>query len=590
MEQGARSNLLPAPCSVRCDDVLTELRVRDLAVIADVTLPFQPGLNVLTGETGAGKSMVVDALALLLGERASADVIRPGAEKTVVEGAFEFASAVHRHLLAPFAALGVELEDGRLVLKREVLREGKSRAWVNGSPATIGVLAEIGALLVDLHGQHETQSLLRPDAQRDMLDAYADADVERVAVRDAHAHLKELETREAQLTTRQEDVRRKADYLRHVLQEIERAKPKLGEDDALEVEAKRLAHAEELGRLARELEETVDAAGLTKAQKILANLLRVDSSLGKWQELLDAAFASAAELAQAARAYASEIEADPERLSAVEQRRDLLFRLQQKHGPTIADVLAARDTAARELELLDTADLDLRNIAADREKAAEEFSRATAALTAKRIAGAKKLSRAVNKILPALGMPGGRFLVSQSPLPSPRGDGAETVTFEVELNAGLGQRPLARVASGGELSRLMLALKVVLASHDVVPTLVFDEVDQGIGGEVGGRVGEALRDVSREGRQALVITHLPQIAVYADQHLVVAKGKKGGVATSDVAVAEGETRVKELARMLGDADMATARRHAVELLKTASEKSASQSGIPSPPARAHPTR
>ena len=570
--------------------MLTELRVRDLAVIADVTLPFQPGLNVLTGETGAGKSMVVDALALLLGERASADVVRPGAEKTVVEGAFEFASAVHRHLLAPFAALGVELEDGRLVLKREVLREGKSRAWVNGSPATIGVLAEIGALLVDLHGQHETQSLLRPDAQRDMLDAYADADVERVAVRDAHAHLKELETREAQLTTRQEDVRRKADYLRHVLQEIERAKPKLGEDDALEVEAKRLAHAEELGRLARELEETVDAAGLSKAQKILANLLRVDSSLGKWQELLDAAFASAAELAQAARAYASEIEADPERLSVVEQRRDLLFRLQQKHGPTIADVLAARDTAARELELLDTADLDLRNIAAEREKAAAEFKRATEALTVKRIAGGKKLSRAVNKILPALGMPGGRFVVSQSPVPSPRGDGAETVTFEVELNPGLGQRPLARVASGGELSRLMLALKVVLASHDVVPTLVFDEVDQGIGGEVGGRVGEALRDVSREGRQALVITHLPQIAIYADQHLVVAKGKKGGVATSDVAVAEGETRVKELARMLGDADMATARRHAVELLKTASEKSASQSEIPSPPARAHPTR
>src|SRR6266850_1668209 len=498
--------------------VLTELRVRDLAVIADVTLPFQPGLNVLTGETGAGKSMLVDALALLLGERASADVVRPGAEKTIVEGAFEFASAVHRHLLSPFAELGIELEEGRLVLKREVLREGKSRAWVNGSPTTIGVLAEIGALLVDLHGQHETQSLLRPDAQRDMLDAYGDADVERVAVRDAHARLKELETRETELTTRQEDVRRKADYLRHVLQEIERAKPKLGEDEALDVEAKRLGHAEERGRLARELEETVDAAGLTKAQRILASLRRVDPSLGKWQELLDAAFASAAELAQAARGYASDIEADPERLSAVEQRRDVLFRLQQKHGPTIPDVLAARDVAARELELLDTADLDLRNIAAEREQAAAEFTRATEALSAK------------------------------------------------------------RVASGGELSRLMLALKVVLASHDVVPTLVFDEVDQGIGGEIGGRVGEALMDVSREGRQALVITHLPQIAVFADQHLVVAKGTKGGVATSDVAVAKDESRVKEIARMLGDANMATARRHAVELLKTAGEKSASQSG------------
>src|SRR5258706_4225947 len=354
--------------------VLTELRVRDLAVIADVTLPFQPGLNVPTGETGAGKSMVVDALALLLGERGSADVVRPGAEKTIVEGAFEFASAVHRHLLSPFAELGIELEEGRLVLKREVLREGKSRAWVNGSAITIGVLAQISSLLVELHGQHETQSLLRPDAQRDMLDTYADADVERVAVRDAHARLKELETREAELTTRQEDVRRKADYLRHVLQEIERAKPKLGEDEALDVDAKRLAHAEELGRLARELEETVDAAGLTKAQKILANLRRVDPSLGKWQELLDAAFASAAELAQAASTYAGDIEADPERLSAVEQRRDLLFRLQQKHGPSIADVLAARDTAARELELLDTADLDLRNIAGDLAKATEEFA------------------------------------------------------------------------------------------------------------------------------------------------------------------------------------------------------------------------
>src|SRR5437667_1484076 len=406
--------------------VLTELRVRDLAVIADVTLPFQPGLNVLTGETGAGKSMVVDALSLLLGERASADVVRPGAEKTVVEGAFEFASAVHRHLLSPFAALGVELEDGRLVLKREVLREGKSRAWVNGSPTTIGVLAEIGALLVDLHGQHETQSLLRPDAQRDMLDAYADADVERVAVRDAHLRLRDLSQRETELTTRQADVRRKADYLRHVLQEVERAKPKLGEDEALDIEAKRLAHAEELGRLARELEETVDAAGLTKAQKILASLLRVDPSLGKWQQLLDSAFASSDELAQSARDYAGAIEADPGRLSAVQQRRDLLFRLQQKHGPTIPDVLAARDTAARELELLDTADLDLRTIASDREQAAAEFRRAVAALTAKRTAGAKKLSRAVNKLLPAPGMPGGRLGATLSPLLSPTMSGADT--------------------------------------------------------------------------------------------------------------------------------------------------------------------
>jgi DNA repair protein RecN (Recombination protein N) len=570
--------------------VLTELRVRDLAVIADVTLPFQPGLNVLTGETGAGKSMLVDALALLLGERASADIVRPGAEKTIVEGAFEFASAVHRHLLPPFAALGIELEDGRLVLKREVLREGKSRAWVNGSPTAIGVIAEIGALLVDLHGQHETQSLLRPDAQRDMLDAYSDADVERVAVRDAHARLKELAQRETELADRQEDVRKKADYLRHVLQEIERAKPKVGEDDSLEIEAKRLAHAEELGRLAGELEAVLDAAGLSKAHKILASLTKLDPSTARWQELLDAAATNTAELAQAAREYASEIEADPERLTAVEQRRDLLFRLQQKHGPTLADVLAARDSAARELELLDTADLDLRNIATERAKAAEEFTRATAALTTKRTAGAKKLARAVNKLLPSLGMEGGKFSAQMLPRTTHHAHGAEDITFDVKLNEGMESRPLARVASGGELSRLMLALKVVLASHDVVPTLVFDEVDQGIGGEVGGRIGAALKDVSREGRQALVITHLPQIAAYADQQLMVAKGQKGGVATSDVQVAHGEARVKEIARMLGDADMATARRHAVELLRTASEKSASLPETPSPSAPSRPRR
>src|SRR2546430_5219976 len=219
----------------------------------------------------------------------------PGAEKTIIEGAFEFASAVHRHLLSPFAALGVELEEGRLVLKREVLREGKSRAWVNGSPTTIGVLAEIGALLVDLHGQHETQSLLRPDAQRDILDAYADADVERVAVRDSHGRLGALAQREAELAARQAEVRRKADYLRHMLKEIETAAPKLGEDQGLDIEAKRLAHAEELGRLARELEEAMDGAIPTKAQKSLAALLRLDPSVARWQGLVESALSSAAQ-------------------------------------------------------------------------------------------------------------------------------------------------------------------------------------------------------------------------------------------------------------------------------------------------------
>lgn len=568
--------------------MLTELRVRDLAVIADVTLPLAPGLNVLTGETGAGKSMLVDALALLLGERASSDVVRPGAQKTIIEGAFEITPTVLDRLLPSLTALGVEVEDRGLVLKREISGEGRSRAWVNGSPTTVGVLAQLGALLVDLHGQHETQSLLRVDAQRDILDAYADAVVERTAVRDAHERLRDLERREEDLTAQREEVRRKADYLRHVVEEIERAAPRNGEVETLEVEAKRLAHADELGRLSRELEQALDTAGLSRAAKSFSGLTRLDPSVAKWQELLDGAFTHVAELAQAARDYAAAIESDPQRLGAVEQRRDVLFRLTQKYGPTLPDVLAARDRAARELELLDTADLDLRNIAELRATAAADFARACSALTAKRTKGAVRLAKAVNDLIPALGMQGGRFAARLVPLPGPRSHGAEDVVFEVQLNVGLEARPLAKVASGGELSRLMLALKVVLAQHDAVPTLVFDEVDQGIGGEIGARVGEALATVAQgtpAGRQALVITHLPQIGAYANHHLVIAKGARGGIATSDVQVVTGESRTRELARMLGDPDMRTALSHAAELLKKTSESPGARADTPSPRGR-----
>jgi DNA repair protein RecN (Recombination protein N) len=564
--------------------MLAELRVRDLAVIGDVSLRLAPGLNVLTGETGAGKSLLVDALSLLLGERASGDVVRTGADKTVVEGAFDLSG---RPSVRPAVeALGIDWGDGTLVVKREVYPEGRSRAWVNGSPATVAVLGQLGALLADLHGQHETQSLLRGDVQRDLLDAFGAADVERTAVRDGYARWKGLEQAAAALVARQDEVRRKADYLRHVVDEIARAAPRVGEDDALDADARRLAHAEELGRLARELEQAADAAPLARAGRLLQGLERLDPATARWRDLVDAADANLSELASAARDYAAGLEADPERLAELERRRDLLYRLQQKHGPTLADVLAARDAAARELELLDTADLDLRQLAAHRDAAAAALERAGAALSAKRRAAAERLSAAVNGWLPALGLGGGRLTADLTPLPpgAARGDGAETVAFVVRLNTGLEPRPLARSASGGELSRLMLALKVALAGHDAVPTLVFDEVDQGIGGEVGGRVGDALRAVAQDGaRQVLVITHLPQIAARADHHLVVAKAARGGLATTDVGVVTGDARRREIARMLGDPDLAAAQRHAVELLRTGAATSAARSAAPSPP-------
>src|SRR5437773_6252476 len=298
------------------------------------------------------------------------------------------------------------------------------------------------------------------DAQRDILDAYSDATVEAVAVRDASTRLHALERRESDLHGRQDEVRRKADYLRHVVEEIAHAAPKAGEDEVLDVEAKRLTHADELGRLSRELEQTLETAGLARAAQLLGSLERLDGSVAKWRELLDAVFANVAELTTAVRDYAAEIEADPGRLAAVEQRRDLLYRLQQKYGPSLPDVLATRDASAKELELLDTADLDLRSLAEERATTAREFERACAALTAKRQTGARHLEQAVHELLPALGMPEGRFAVRIIPRTTHPAQGAEGVLFEIQLNVGLDQRPLERAPSGGDLARLTLALTV----------------------------------------------------------------------------------------------------------------------------------
>ena len=547
--------------------MIAELRVRDLATIADVALQFGEGLNVLTGETGAGKSMLIDALALLLGERAESALVRPGSARCVVEGAFDVDAPFRKRL----DQLGLDAEEGRVVIRREVSAEGRSRAWVNGSPTTLATLAELGAALVDLHGQHETQSLLRPDAQRDILDAFAGAQGARAAVEAAWRDLQALREQEGALARQRDEVKRRADYLRHVVREIRDAKLTAGEDERLETEARRLSHAGTLGEQARRLAESVDGEdgsaldAIGRADKALGQLERQDPETARWRELLDGAYANLTELARLANEYADGISEDPARLAQLEARRDLLYKLAQKHGGSLAAVIATGTEAAKELDLLDTADTDLRALAARREAAEGALRQAAAALTAKRTDAAGRLGRAVGKLLPKLGLPAGKFEARIEPLEQPQAHGAELVTFTIQLNQGLEPRPLARSASGGELSRLMLALKVVLAGHDDVPTLIFDEVDAGIGGEVGTQVGEALGQVAAK-RQVLVVTHLPQIAACADRHLVVSKAAKGGIATSDVQPIHGEDRVTELARMLGDADAATARKHAEALL------------------------
>lgn len=549
--------------------MIRELRVRDLATIADVSLQLAPGLNVLTGETGAGKSMLVDALGLLLGGRADPSAIRPGAQRTVVEGTIEGISPALRHHCRD---LGVDAEDDTLVIRREVVLEGRSRAWINGSPVSAGTASQVGAHLVDLHGQHQTESLLAAATQRVMLDAFADAEAAAAEVRAAHAALGALRDEEADLQARREEAGRKADYLRHVVQEIDAARLVPGEEERLEVETRRLGQAgalsSQVGRLLEGLEDGEGSArqSLADAARGLAALERLDPSTAPWRELLDAVETNLDELTRALREYADAVEEDPARLAAAESRRDLLYQLRHKYGESVEAIRATRDEAARELDLLDTAAIDLRALAARREAAATALRTLAAALTEQRRAGGDRLARGVNRLLPKLGLIGGRFEVELAALPDVGPAGAETVQFQVRLNAGMESRPLARVASGGELSRLMLALKVLLARHDAVPTLVFDEIDAGIGGEIGVQVGQALAEVAG-GHQVLVITHLPQIAARADRHLVIAKRARGGIATTDVQVAHGEDRITELARMLGDPDGDTARRHAMALLE-----------------------
>jgi DNA repair protein RecN (Recombination protein N) len=368
-------------------------------------------------------------------------------------------------------------------------------------------------------------------------------------------------------------VRRRADYLRHVVDEIDAARIKPGEDETLQIEARRLSQAGALVEQAQRIVEALEGEGgnalgaLGLTNRALAGLEKVDPTTGDWRELLDGAYANLSELSRLATEYAGSVQEDPDRLAEVERRRDLLFRLTSKYGATLEAVLATREESAAELDLLDTADTDLRGLAARRDATEAGLRAAAEALSARRAEASDRLARGVNRLLPKLGLAGGKLSVLLTPLEEPGPHGRESVQLHVQLNVGLEAKPLAKVASGGELSRLMLALKVVLVKHDAIATLVFDEVDQGIGGETGAQVGSALAEVA-ERHQVLVITHLPQIAARADSHLVVSKEARRGIATSDVQMLHGEDQINEIARMLGDAEGEAARRHAQALLRS----------------------
>jgi len=550
--------------------MLIELRIRNLAVIEELSLEFGPGLNVLSGETGAGKSIVVGALSLLLGERASTEVIRAGADRATVEATFALpGEGPLRHRLGE---IGVE-EGELLILRRELQREGRNRAWINGSAVPATLLGEVGQSLVDLHGQHEHQALLQPAEQRRLLDAMAGAVdlAEGVAdqVRGLSLVRKELDRIQAQ----RQELQSRSDFLRFQLEEIQGAKLAPGEDEALAEELRRVEHGEELQRDAAGIygllyaEEGSASEQMAEARELLRRMARVDPGVALLQEQGERIYHELVELGRAAGSYAEGVELSPLRAEELRGRTDLLYRLKRKYGPTLDEVLANGERLAKELAELEGAEVEegeLRRRIAEGESKVREMA---GELSARRRVAAEELADAVEALFPALGMPGGRFRVALEPLTEVEGGGAERVTFLVSLNAGFEPRPLARVASGGETSRVMLALKTVLAEADRTPTLVFDEIDSGIGGAVALAVADLLRDLSAH-HQLFAVTHLAQLASRAEHHFRVEKGEGGdGVSRTQVLRLEGEDRIGEVARMLGGSELSeTSRAHARELL------------------------
>ncbi len=550
--------------------MLIELRIRNFAVLRSAQLRLEPGLNVISGETGAGKSIVVDALEILLGGRASSAVVRSGERRATVEGVFDIQGDAD--LAAALDEQGLEADDDHLVLRREVRSEGRSRAWINGSPATAALLRCIGALLVDIHGQHEHQRLMSAAFQREVLDAFGECGELAAEVAGHFRREAALQERLDALAERRRDLESRADFIRFRLGEIHGARIRPGEDDEIQTEVNRLANADLLMRetyaLQALLHDDDDAVTdrLSGAAARLRRLAEIDPALEPTASALEDAYHSVSDAGAELRSYGDAIDHDPARLESLHERQALLQALMRKYGPTLSAVIETAETLARELDELEAAELDATELRNQVAHAQESCTTSAARLSRRRQDAAKRLAHATEALLPSLGLEGGRFQVDFETLAAPSAHGLEHIHFMATMNPGFPPGPLSRIASGGELSRIMLALKSVLTGIDDLPTLVFDEIDAGIGGVVADKVGERLEDVAR-GRQVFAVTHLARIAARAANHFVVEKGTVGGVAETTLRRLTPDERVHEIARMLGgDPESEPSLEHARELL------------------------
>ena len=566
--------------------MLRELTIRNLAVLEEAKVAFAAGLNVLTGETGAGKSIVIDALLLVRGARVQADLIRTGAETASVEAVFEVPPS------GPVAAVldeaGHAPADGQLVIKRELSRSGRHRVFVNDSAATVGLLERLGDVLVEIHGQHEHQRLMEPARQLDLLDRFADCEEARLRLGE---RWRQWDTARSDLARIRDEARegaRKEELYRWELSEIDAVQLRDGEEDELRGERRRLQNAERIYAGLQEvmdlLQEDAQAAGarLGRAASLLRDLSRFDPDVGAPIEALEGAQAYVEDAVARARALRNRAVMDPDRLRLVDERLDAISGIKRKYGETSAAVSAYREEIARALDRIERHDAIVEETQAEVARASEAASRQGRELSETRAEAAPRLERLIQRELRTLGMDHARFRVAlrrevagaEDLASGPDGwrlgaRGAESAEFLLSANPGEELKPLAKVVSGGELSRTMLAIKTILAASEDVPSMVFDEVDAGIGGRVADAVGHKLRQTAA-GRQVLCVTHLAPIAAYAEHHLLVDKRVAKGATKTTVTALDAGGQVEEIARMLGGERITDAsRRHARELLKVA---------------------
>lgn len=557
--------------------MLIELAITDFAIISSSRLTFGPGVHVLTGETGAGKSILLDALGAVLGDRASSDAVRTGAKRARVEALFDINGEAHDELQARLLAHGIENDGDQVVLTREIQSNGRSTARINGQLVTVSLLDEVGGLLVDIHGQSDHFLIRRKDEQRKVLDRYARNEPLVAEVQSGAGKVLALRHRLESLASGERERQQRRDLLSYQVEEIDNAALTVGEDDQLRAEQSLLGNAELLreetaaaltslvGNDDFEPDSSDVSSSLQRVEQSMHRMLEIDPSVATFAERASEVSILAQELAHDLRAYADGIEVNDERLGAVEDRLELIRTLKRKYGATVADVLEFGETARAELDASSGEEFDADALAQRLRNAEDAFSTSVVALSRRRKEAAAQLAEAVEESIASLRMGNAQVTINVSQTDDPHGidvdlDGEKrSVSFdrtgidEIEIlvapNRGESLKPLGRIASGGETARLMLAFKSILSEHDSIPTLVFDEIDVGVGGRTASVVGERLRDLASN-HQVIVITHLPQIAAMADRHSRIVKGEQDDRVVSVVDEVQGQDVEREIAAML----------------------------------------